>query len=187
MLRTTAALFGGISSPKRKTHRNANRDEASTASSVAKEKLVSAVSTLQRSVSKKFGEVSDSVTPAVSNIQKSVSRNVTVVSQSVTKGILSRGKSANSAAETTCATNTTTNHESIGTPEYPDVEMQEEDVIMEEDAEGDGEATISSNSLESKEEVLNPRNLLWIIILSMVVCIIIVFVALVCLFAVGGS
>ena len=166
-------------------------DVSSTASSgaAAKDKLASAVTGLSKSMSQKLNAVGESVGPAVSTVQKSVSKNISVVSQSVTKGILSRGKSVNSATETTCATNTTTNHESIGTPEmYPDIEMQEEDVIPEEeDPEGDGEGTISSNSSGPKEEALNPRNLLWIIILSMVVCIVIVFVALLCLFAVGGN
>jgi hypothetical protein len=183
VLGTAARLFGGISSagedrghPRKN---RSNKDEASTSSS-AKEKVVAAVSTLQKQVSKKLVVAGESVSPAVSSLQKSVSRGLTVVSGNVTKGILSRNKSGNSAAETSATTPTTTNPESM--TEYPDLEAQEDIIEEEDDDDIAGDATVSSASMKSKEE-MTPRTLLWVLIFILIVVIVIIFVAMLSVFA----
>jgi hypothetical protein len=164
-----------------------NRDEASTTSST-KVRVGEAVSLLHKQVSKKFLEMSVTVvTPAVSSLQKSVSLKKTVskrpsvANDSVTKDIFSRPKSGASATEASTTTPTSvTNHESM--MEYPDLEALE-DIIFEAEDEDTGDATISSTSHELKEELVNPRTLLWVVMVSMVVLIVVIFVAMVSVYA----
>ncbi|KAG7354573.1 hypothetical protein IV203_003929 [Nitzschia inconspicua] len=190
-----AKLFGGISNTEdspsgviKKRGNGKSRDEASTSSST-KEKVVAAVSTLQKQVSKKLVVVGEAVSPAVASLQRSVSSSVTVVRGNITKGILSRGKSVNSAAETSAATPTTAAPESI--TEDPDLEAQEDDCIIEEEEEEeeeeelvDDDMTLSSTSIDVvKEELTTPRMILWVLIVTLMAIVFIIFVAMLSIFA----
>lgn len=185
ILLAAAKLFSGISTASSQENgattrkkRRSNRDEESTSSST-KDKVVAAVSALQKQVSKKLVGVGETVTPVMSSLQKSVSKRMTVVSGSVTKGILSRNKSSASATETSAATPTTTNPESI--TEYPDLEALE-DHIIEVDEEDDVEGDSTVISLDPKDEA-TPRTFLWWLILILIAVIVIIFVAMLSVFA----
>ncbi|KAG7351454.1 hypothetical protein IV203_010814 [Nitzschia inconspicua] len=187
----TAKLFGGISNTEEpsgvamKRRSGKSRDETSTSSST-KEKVVAAVSTLQKHVSKKLVVVGEAVSPAVASLQRSVSSSVTVVRGNITKGILSRGKSVNSAAGTSAATPTTAAPESI--IDDPDLEAQEDDCIIEEEEEEeelvDDDMTLSTASIDVvKEELMTPRMILWVLIVSLMSIVFVIFVAMLSIFA----